>query len=32
MKLLAKEQQKPYENAKICFICKKKLEDKHAED
>ena len=24
MKLLAKEQQKSYENAKLCFICKKK--------
>ena len=39
MKLLAKEQQKSYQNAKNCYICekkkkknKKKLEDKHAKD
>ena len=25
MKLLPKEQQESYENAKICYICKKKL-------
>ena len=25
IKLLTKEQQKSYENAKICYICKKKL-------
>ena len=25
MKLLTKKQQESYENAKICFICKKKL-------
>ena len=24
MKLLTEEQQEPYENAKICYICKKK--------
>ena len=24
MKKLTKEQQEPYENAKICYICKKK--------
>ena len=26
MKLLAKEQQDSYENAKICYICKEKIE------
>ena len=25
MKLLTKEQQEPYENEKICFICQKNL-------
>ena len=25
MKLLTKDQQESYENAKICYICKKKL-------
>ena len=25
MKTLTKEQQEPYENAKICYICKEKL-------
>ena len=29
MKLLRKEQQESYENAKICYICKEKFEDKH---
>ena len=26
MKLLTKEQQKSYENSKICYICKEKFE------
>ena len=30
MKLLAKEQQESHENARICYICKEKFEDKHA--
>ena len=29
MKLLTKEQQKSYENTKICYICKEKLENKY---
>ena len=32
MKLLTNEQQKSYENAKICYICKEKLEHKHGGD
>ena len=32
MKLLTNEQQKSYENAKICYICKEKFEEKHAKD
>ena len=28
IKLLAKEQQEVYENTKICYICKEKLEKK----
>ena len=32
IKLLTNEQQKPYENAKICYICKEKIEDLHAKD
>ena len=31
MKLLAKEQQNSYENAKLCYICKEKFENKHLE-
>ena len=27
MKLLTKEQQESYENAKICYICKEKIEN-----
>ena len=27
MKLLTKEQQESYENAKICYICKEKFEN-----
>ena len=30
MKLLTNEQQKPYQNAKVCYICKETFEDKHA--
>ena len=29
MKLLTKQQQESYENAKICYICKKKIENKY---
>ena len=29
MKLLTKEQQESYENAKICYICKEKFENRH---
>ena len=29
MKSLAKDQQKSYENAKICYICKEKIENKY---
>ena len=32
MKLLTKEQQKSYENAKVCYICKENFENKHAKD
>ena len=32
MKLLTKEQQESYENAKICYICKEKLRNKHLKD
>ena len=32
MKLLTKEQQESYENAKICFICKEKFENKYLKD
>ena len=32
MKLLTKEQQKSYENAKICYICKEKFESKYLKD
>ena len=28
MKLLTKEQQESYENAKICYICQEKFENK----
>ena len=30
MKLLTKEEQESYENAKICYICKQKFENKYA--
>ena len=32
MKLLIKEQQKSYENAKTCYICKEKFENKYLKD
>ena len=32
MKLLTKEPQESYENAKICYICKEKLENKYMKD
>ena len=32
MKLLTKEQQESYENAKICYICNEKFENKHLKD
>ena len=32
MKLLTKEQQESYENTKICYICKKKIENKYLKD
>ena len=31
-KLLTKEQQISYENVKICYICKEKLENKYLKD
>ena len=32
IKLLPKEQQKLYQNAKICYICKEKFKDKYAKE
>ena len=32
MKLLTKEQQESYRNAKICYICKEKFENKYVKD
>ena len=32
MKLLTKEQQESYENAKICYICKEQLKTKYLKD
>ena len=32
MKLLTKEQQESYENAKICYVCKEKFEDNYLKD
>ena len=32
MNLLTKEQHESYENAKICYICKEKLENKYLKD
>ena len=31
-RLLTKQQQKSYQNAKICYICKEKFEDIHSKD
>ena len=31
-KLLTKEQQESYENAKICYNCKEKIENKYVKD
>ena len=31
-KLLTKDQRESYENAKICYICKEKFENKHLKD
>ena len=32
MKLLTKGQQESYENSKICYICKEKIENKYVKD
>ena len=32
MKLLTNEQQNSYQNSKIYYICREKIEDKHAKD
>ena len=32
IKLLTKEQQESYKNAKICYICKEKFENKNVKD
>ena len=32
MKLLTKEHQESYENAKICYICKEKIKNKCLKD
>ena len=32
MKLLTKEHQKLYKNAKICYICEEKFENKNLKD
>ena len=32
MKILTKEQQKSYENGKICYICKEKFENKYSKE
>ena len=32
MKLLPKDQQESYKNAKICYICKEKFENKYLKD
>ena len=32
MKFLTKEQQESHENAKICYICKEKFENKYSRD
>ena len=32
MKLILKKIQESYENAKICYVCKKKIENKYLKD
>ena len=32
MKLLTKEQEESYENAKICYICQEKFKNKYLKD
>ena len=32
MELLPKKQKESYENAKLCYICKEKFEDKYFKD
>ena len=32
MKLLTKEQQESYKNAKICYICKEQFRNKYVKD
>ena len=32
IELLTNEQQKSYGNAKMCYICQEKIEEKHAKD
>ena len=32
IKLLTNKQQKSYGNAKMCYICQEKIEEKHAKD
>ena len=32
MKLLTKEQQESYENAKVCYICQEKFENKYVQN
>ena len=32
IKLLTKEQLKPYENAKLCYICKEKFDNNYSKD
>ena len=32
MKLLTKEQQESYENAKLCYICNEKFENQYVKD
>ena len=32
MKLLTKKQQESYENAEICYICKKKIKNKYLKE
>ena len=32
MKLLTKDEEESYENAKLCYICKEKFENKYMKD